>query len=125
MERTGAHRGRIVAALSGGALEVVHGAEDDVKTVESRVCRAVLLELDRQGITLVASETGGREDRSTTLDPATGIVQVKWQSTGSQVLCDLKNGKAPSTAWQDLLASTRRTDNSPVWSPEPAKVLSA
>jgi len=85
MERTGAARSRLVAAVVGGAEISLRGAEDDTDTLvlDAGVCRAVELELQREGIPLNAQEVGGKSDRSVVLDISQGTLTVK---TGDQSL---------------------------------------
>lgn len=93
MERTGAHRGRLVAVLTGGAAVSVNDGEDDVIRLESGVCRAVELELKRHGIAILGKDLGGSDDRSVLLDIGTGTVRVRTQA-GERLICDLRSETA-------------------------------
>lgn len=95
MERAGAHRGRLVATLAGGAEVSLNDGEEETIVLEAGVCRAVQLELDRWGIHILASDVGGREDRSVILDLGAGTVRSRTQ-TGEKLLCDLRAKSKPA-----------------------------
>jgi chemotaxis protein CheD len=92
MERTGAFRNRLVAVIVGGAEVTVKDDEDDPQPliIDAGVCRAVQLELERNGIKLINKEVGGKADRSVILDIAKGTVRVRSQNK-EKTLCDLGN----------------------------------
>jgi chemotaxis protein CheD len=95
MERTGAHRGRLVAVLAGGSEVSVNDGADDVIQLEAGVCRAVQLELGRHGIPILGSDLGGREDRSVILDLGAKTVRVRSQED-EKLICDLRQTAAAS-----------------------------
>jgi chemotaxis protein CheD len=89
MERTGAFRSRLVAVLVGGASVSIKDDENDKNPLvfDAGVCRAVQLELKRQGIPISAVDVGGKSDRTVMLDVAHGAVRVRSQQ-GEKTICD-------------------------------------
>ena len=90
MERTGAHRGRLLAAFAGGSDVTVNDGIDGSIRFESNVCRSVERELARLSIQVVGADAGGQEDRSVIFDVAAGKVRVKTQS-GERSAWDMRN----------------------------------
>lgn len=88
MERTGAHRRRLVAVIAGGAEVSVNDGADDIIVIDLGICQAVRQELDNLSIPLVGQDFGGEEDRSVILDVFGGEVTVRTRS-GDRVLCPL------------------------------------
>lgn len=97
MERTGASRERLVAAVTGGA-------NSDDPDADTGVPRAIQIELLREGVHLLQSDLGGDEDRAAILDVASGMVRVKTASKGNRVLCELQ-GSPTMTAMRQLARS--------------------
>ena len=95
MERTGAHRGRLVAVLAGGVEVSVSDGDDETLVLESGVCRAVQLELQRQDVQLLASDLGGAEDRSVLFDLGARNIRVRTPSS-EKVISDLTSPAAPA-----------------------------
>ncbi len=98
IERSGAVRSRLIAAVIGGAEVSLRGAEDDTDTLilDSGVCRTVELELQRHNIPIGAKEVGGKSDRSVVLDVAQGTVTVK--TADNQTLHHLQAKRSQSAA---------------------------
>jgi chemotaxis receptor (MCP) glutamine deamidase CheD len=97
MERTGAFRNRLVAAVIGGAEISVTNGEDnqDALVLDSGVCRALHLELHRNGVWIRAEDVGGKTDRSVKFDAANGAVRIR-KGSSDNLLCEL--GAAPTKA---------------------------
>ena len=91
MERAGASRNRLKAVVIGGAeISLRDGESDsDPLVLDAGIGRAVILELNRQGIEVVAEDVGGKIDRTVLIDVAHGIVTVK-TTEGDKVLADLR-----------------------------------
>jgi chemotaxis protein CheD len=91
MERTGAFRNRLIAVLVGGAEVSVRDGDEGSEplVIDAGVCRAVELELNRNAISILAKELGGKADRSVTFDVANGNVRVKWPHSNRSRVCDL------------------------------------
>jgi len=90
MERTGAFRHRLTAVIVGGCEVSVRGTEEDKDplVLDAGTCRAVELELQRQGIPLEAKEIGGRIDRTVMFDVAHGTVRVRSENS-DVILCHM------------------------------------
>jgi len=91
MERAGAVRSRLRAAIVGGAEVSVHSADnrDDALVVESGICRALELELMRMGLNIYGAEIGGSADRSVVLEAASGNVRIR-AAGEDRILCNLR-----------------------------------
>lgn len=92
MERAGAFRNRLLAAVVGGAEVSVRDGEDDNEplVMDAGVCRAVELELQRINLSVELKEIGGKCDRSVLFDVASGSVKVK-SSAGDKHLGELRS----------------------------------
>lgn len=76
MEQRGAARTRITAKIAGGAsmFEVIGGGS--LGNIGQRNIESVHLTLKREGIRLVAEDTGGTSARTLSFDPATGMGSI-------------------------------------------------
>lgn len=72
MEARGASRSRITAKIAGGAKMFQVPGNGGVGSIGQRNIEAVHLTLRREGIHLVAEDTGGTVARTLLFDPATG-----------------------------------------------------
>lgn len=89
MERLGASRARMQAAVVGGA-EVIRSIDNYTRLeIGSRNALAVQEELRLAGIRCIAQDLGGNSGRSVTLDTATGELTVKTVMAGEKMLCQL------------------------------------
>ena len=93
MERTGAHRGRLVAALTGGVE--VPSDDADALSCEVNVCRAVQKELEMRGVSILGTDFGGSEDRSVIFDLGAATIRVRTQA-GEKMLVDLAAALTPA-----------------------------
>lgn len=92
MVALGADTKRLVVAYAGGAQVFKFGTGGDSRMdVGARNCEAVGAELKRLGLKTLATDIGGSNGRTVTVDSATGIVKVRTVVTGERVLCNLKD----------------------------------
>ncbi len=76
----GAGGRRLVAKLAGGAS--MFSGESGIDTIGDRNVAAVRAQLERAGVPVVASDTGGSHARTIELSPGTGILLVRSYTYG-------------------------------------------
>lgn len=76
----GAGSRRIVAKLAGGAS--MFSGESGTDSIGDRNLAAVKAQLERAGVLVVASDTGGSHARTIELSPATGILLIRSYTYG-------------------------------------------
>lgn len=72
MEAKGAHRTRITAKIAGGARMFEVSGNGSLGSIGQRNIEGVHMTLRREGIPLLAQDTGGTIARTVLFDPATG-----------------------------------------------------
>lgn len=83
MERTGAQRTHVVAAIAGGVM-----ADDlDPVLVDASVFLTLKKEVSRAGIALLGEDVAGDSDRGIVLDIAHGVLKVRLPE-GDRLACD-------------------------------------
>lgn len=90
MERLGADRGRIVAAVGGGAQVCFGPTVPTMLALGVRNVQAVQESLKRHKIRCLGEDVGGNAGRTMTFDSSTGKVLVRTATTPDRVLCMLK-----------------------------------
>lgn len=90
LESEGADRGKLRAAIAGGA-RAFRSQEpgSDVLDIGKRIADAVLEQLAQEGLTCVAQDLGGNVARTLTMDSSTGRVTIKTSAKGEVLLCNL------------------------------------
>jgi chemotaxis protein CheD len=81
-----AARRRLVAKLVGGAAMFSSDGQSSADTIGSRNVTAATQALEKLGIPLVASETGGTSGRSLIGDASSGVVEVWGFRSASRIL---------------------------------------
>lgn len=94
MESQGANASRIRAALAGGAQMMGGDALSGLFAIGARTVETVQANLINRGITVVASDVGGREGRTVTIHARSGKVVVRSFGEGERELCDLRQAQA-------------------------------
>lgn len=90
MERLGADRSRVVAAVAGGA-QVCFGKQVPAPlALGARNAQAVQRTLEQCGVRCVGSDVGGNYGRTFSLETGSGKVTVRTPSEPERVLCRLK-----------------------------------
>ncbi|MBR6889218.1 MAG: chemotaxis protein CheD [Selenomonadaceae bacterium] len=82
----GATKARLVAKLAGGAQMFAFSNATDIMRVGTRnaeVCKQVL---KRNGIKIIAEDTGGNYGRTVSIDLATGVYKVKTIDRGEKTI---------------------------------------
>ena len=82
----GATKARLVAKIAGGAQMFSFSNATDIMRVGTRnaeVCKQVLR---RNGIKVVAEDTGGNYGRTVSIDLATGVYKVKTIDRGEKTI---------------------------------------
>lgn len=77
MERRGAMRSRITAKIAGGAKMFEVSGNGSLGNIGLRNIESVHLALKREGIRLLAEDTGGTVARTLSFDPATGQGMIR------------------------------------------------
>jgi chemotaxis protein CheD len=91
MAGMGAEARRTVVAFAGGAQVFKYGSGgSDRLDVGARNGQAVEAIIKNVGLRLLASDVGGSNGRTVTVDAATGIVKIRTLVTGERILCNLK-----------------------------------
>ncbi len=82
----GATKARLVAKLAGGAQMFAFSNATDIMRVGTRnaeVCKQVL---KRNGIKIIAEDTGGNYGRTVSIDLATGVYKIKTIDRGEKTI---------------------------------------
>jgi chemotaxis protein CheD len=87
MERLGAERSRIVAAVAGGAQVCFGNSVPKMLALGSRNTIAVQKELEHCGVRCVAADVGGSQGRTFSFESGTGMVTVRTTTSADKVLC--------------------------------------
>lgn len=90
MERLGAERSRIVAAMAGGAQMCFGKSVPALLALGSRNSLAVQKELEQAGVQCLGSDVGGNIGRTFTLESGSGKVMVRTTASSDRVLCRLR-----------------------------------
>lgn len=90
MERLGADRSRVVAAVAGGAQMCFGKTVPAVLAIGSRNALAIQKELDRAGVKCVGADVGGNLGRTFTFESNSGTVTVRTTISNDRVLCNLR-----------------------------------
>ncbi len=90
MERLGAERSRIVAAMAGGAQMCFGKSVPALLALGSRNSLAVQKELEQAGVKCLGSDVGGNIGRTFTLESGSGKVMVRTTASSDRVLCRLR-----------------------------------
>ncbi len=77
MEKKGAMRSRMIAKIAGGAKMFEVSGNGSLGNIGQRNIESVRMTLKREGIRLVAENTGGSVARTLSFDPATGQGCIK------------------------------------------------
>ncbi len=80
----GASKSRLVAKLAGGAQMFAFANATDIMRVGSRNAEAVKQILQRNGIKVIAEDTGGNYGRTVQIDLNTGVYKVKTIDRGEK-----------------------------------------
>lgn len=89
MERLGAERSRIVAAMAGGAQMCFGKAVPAMLALGSRNSLAVQKELEQAGVKCLGTDVGGSTGRTFTLESGSGKVMVRTTTSTDRILCRL------------------------------------
>lgn len=89
MERMGALRSRVVAAVAGGAQMCFGDSVPTMLALGSRNTIAVQKELEQCGVRCVAADVGGNQGRTFSFESGTGTVTVQTTNSADKVLCML------------------------------------
>lgn len=90
MERLGAQRSRVVAAVAGGAQVCFGNSVPKMLALGSRNTVAVQKQLEHCGVPLMAADVGGSQGRTFSFESGTGTVTVRTTTSADRVLCRLK-----------------------------------
>lgn len=90
MERLGADRSRMVAAVGGGAQVCFGPTVPTMLALGVRNVQAVHESLKRHKVRCLGEDVGGNTGRTLTFDSSTGKVMVRTATTPDRVLCTLK-----------------------------------
>lgn len=90
MERLGAQRSRMVAAVGGGAQVCFGPTVPTMLALGSRNVQAIHESLKFHKVKCVGEDVGGSVGRTLTFDSATGRVMVRTATTPDRLLCTLK-----------------------------------
>lgn len=90
VERLGANRSNLKAALVGGA-QVVHGKTTNAM-MEFGARNSLMVQniLDEMKIPLLGSDLGGNSGRTMTYDTRTSVVMVRTPTSGDRLICRLQ-----------------------------------
>jgi chemotaxis protein CheD len=80
----GASKSRLVAKLAGGAQMFAFANATDIMRVGTRNAEAVKNILRRNGIRVIAEDTGGNYGRTVQIDLSTGVYRVKTIDRGEK-----------------------------------------
>ena len=90
MEKLGADRSNIVAAIAGGAQVCFGKAVSTALALGARNTQAVKKELELAGVKCVGSDVGGNAGRTFTFESGSGKVLVRTTTSSDRILCRLK-----------------------------------
>ena len=80
----GASKSRLVAKIAGGAQMFAFANATDIMRVGNRNAEAVKAILQRNGIKIIAEDTGGNYGRTVQIDLSTGVYKVKTIDRGEK-----------------------------------------
>ncbi len=90
MERMGAQRSRLVAAVGGGAQVCFGPTVPAMLALGSRNVQAVQEQLKQHKVKCVGEDVGGNVGRTLTFDSSTGKVTVRTATSPDRLLCTLR-----------------------------------
>lgn len=90
MERMGAQRGRLVAAVGGGAQVCFGPTVPAMLALGSRNVQAVQEQLRQHKVKCAGEDVGGNVGRTLTFDSSTGKVTVRTATSPDRLLCTLR-----------------------------------
>ncbi|MGI5921715.1 MAG: chemotaxis protein CheD [Syntrophomonadaceae bacterium] len=86
MAKLGANPNRIVAKIAGGAQMFKFSGESDIMKIGERNAIAVIENLKKHNIRLLAKDVGGNYGRTITFDPGTGELLIKTIGHGERTV---------------------------------------
>jgi len=86
MERSGASRSRLQAKIAGGAQMFKFAGDNDIMKIGERNTQAVIENLEKHRIKLVAQDTGGNFGRTITFDVENGSLLVRTIGHGERII---------------------------------------
>lgn len=86
MKKNGASRARLTAKIAGGAQMFKFSGDSDIMKIGERNTQAVLENLQKHRIRLLAQDTGGNYGRTITFDVETGDLLVRTIGHGERIL---------------------------------------
>lgn len=86
MRKIGANTNGLVAKIAGGAQMFKFSGDNDILKIGERNAVAVIENLEKHKIRLLAKDVGGNYGRTITFDPQTGDLLVRTIGHGEQVI---------------------------------------
>jgi chemotaxis protein CheD len=86
MDKNGASRSRLQAKIAGGAQMFKFSGESDIMKIGERNTQAVIEELEKHRVRLLAKDTGGNFGRTITFDVESGSLLVRTIGHGERVI---------------------------------------
>ncbi|MEN6460475.1 MAG: chemotaxis protein CheD [Syntrophomonas sp.] len=86
MKRSGANISRVVAKIAGGAQMFKFTGESDIMKIGERNSIAVVENLAKHNIKLLAKDVGGNYGRTITFDPETGDLLIRTIGHGERIV---------------------------------------
>jgi len=86
MERNGASRSRLQAKIAGGAQMFKFAGDSDIMKIGERNTQAVIENLEKHRIKLVAQDTGGSFGRTITFDVENGSLLIRTIGHGERII---------------------------------------
>ncbi|HOB11806.1 MAG TPA: chemotaxis protein CheD [Syntrophomonadaceae bacterium] len=86
MDRNGASRSRLQAKIAGGAQMFKFAGDSDIMKIGERNTQAVIENLEKHRIKLVAQDTGGSFGRTITFDVENGSLLIRTIGHGERII---------------------------------------